>query len=136
VGGLFLRHNVFARAAARFGMRRAMPAQVREGYLRPYGTPRDRVAILRFVQDIPLSSADRAWTELLAAERATKLLANRPVFVGWGERDPVFRHAFLDEWRRRFPDAMCRVYPRGGHYVLEDQPELISEITAFLGTAA
>ncbi|QFZ18402.1 alpha/beta fold hydrolase [Saccharothrix syringae] len=130
---LFLRHNAFARATARIGAKRRLDPAVRRAYLEPYRTPRDRLAILRFVQDVPLSPADPAWPELLAADRATRLLADRPVFIGWGGRDPVFRREFLDEWLRRFPGAVCRVYPGAGHYVLEDETEaLVGEIRAFL----
>lgn len=46
---LFLRHNVFARGTARFGVRKRMDREVRDGYLSPYQTPDDRLAILRFV---------------------------------------------------------------------------------------
>jgi cis-3-alkyl-4-acyloxetan-2-one decarboxylase len=85
------------------------------------------------VQDIPLSPGDPAWSEVLAAERATWLLADRPVFLGWGERDPVFRRAFREEWLRRFPHAVSRTYADAGHYVLEDKAaELVDEIRAFL----
>ncbi|AXI80687.1 alpha/beta fold hydrolase [Peterkaempfera bronchialis] len=130
---LVLRRNAMARGAARYGVTHRMAPQVRAGYLAPYGTPEDRLAILRFIQDIPVSPADRAWDELLAADRATALLADRPVLIGWGARDPVFRRAFLDEWRRRFPDADCRIHSRSGHYIMEDQRDaMVAEIRAFL----
>jgi cis-3-alkyl-4-acyloxetan-2-one decarboxylase len=130
---LVLRHNAFARGAARFGVARRMSPEAREAYLAPYDAPASRLAILRFVQDIPLSPADPAWAELLAAERAAALLADRPVFIGWGTRDPVFRRPFFEKWRSLFPDAECRVYPDAGHYVLEDKSdELVGEIRAFL----
>ncbi|MFB9907590.1 alpha/beta fold hydrolase [Allokutzneria oryzae] len=133
---LFLRHNVFARGAALLGVTRGMPPEVREAYLHPYRTRQDRLAILRFVQDIPLRPGDRAWPQLLEAECGAALLADRPAFIGWGGRDPVFRSAFLDEWRRRFPRAVFRLYPEAGHYVLEDRAaELVREIREFLSVS-
>ncbi|MFJ6213263.1 alpha/beta fold hydrolase [Streptomyces sp. NPDC092296] len=130
---LVLHRNAFARGAARFGVTRRMDRRTREAYLAPYAVPEDRLAILRFVQDIPLSPADPAWAGLRAAERATELLADRPVFIGWGGRDPVFRRAFLAEWRRRFPHAAGRLYRNAGHYVLEDRADdLVAQIRAFL----
>ncbi|GAA4033417.1 alpha/beta fold hydrolase [Allokutzneria multivorans] len=133
---LFLRHNLFARGAALLGVTGGMSREVRAGYLHPYGSARERLAVLRFVQDIPLRPGDRAWLELLAAECGAALLADRPAFIGWGGRDPVFRSAFLDEWRRRFPRAVFRVYPKAGHYVLEDRaPELLKDIRDFLSVS-
>jgi haloalkane dehalogenase len=130
---LFLRHNVFARGAAHMGVSTRMPEPVRDGYLYPYSTPQDRLAILRFVQDIPLHPGDPAWLELLAAECGAAKLVDTPAFVGWGGRDPVFRKEFLDQWRTRFPRATFRVYPDAGHYVLEDKgEELVREIRSFL----
>jgi len=130
---LVLRHNLFARAAMRLGVTRRLPREVRQAYLTPYATPEDRLAILRFVQDIPLSAEDPAWLELLAAERGVELFADRPTLVGWGTRDPVFRDAFLTEWRRRLPDAKYLIYDQAGHYPLEDETEeVIAGIRTFL----
>lgn len=132
---LVLRHNAFARGAARFGTVRKMPPAVRAGYLAPYGERGSRLGILRFVQDIPRRDGDPAMAELLAAERAVAAHGDRPVFIGWGMRDPVLRPALLDEWRRRFPHAMVRAYRDAGHYVLEDAgDELVGEIRTFLST--
>lgn len=130
---LIVRHNAFAKGAVRYGVTHRISREVKNAYLAPYSTPAGRLAILRFVQDIPVSPADRAWPELQAADNATSALADRPIFIGWGTRDPVFRRAFLDEWRRRFPGAVCQVYQHAGHYALEDEPgDLVARIRAFL----
>ena len=42
------------------------------------------------------------------------------MLICWGERDFVFDHHFLAEWRRRFPEAEVHRFPDAGHYVLED----------------
>ncbi|SDP98140.1 alpha/beta fold hydrolase [Lentzea jiangxiensis] len=128
---LFLRHNVFARVSARVGVRRRMAVGLRRTFL----APDNRLAALRFVQSIPQSPEDPAWRDVLAAEHATTLLADRPLFVGWGGRDPVFRKASYDDWLRRYPHAVARYHDDAGHYVLEDKTEeLTGDIRTFLST--
>ena len=50
------------------------------------------------------------------------------MMIGWGERDFVFDHDFLAEWRRRFPEAEVHTFPDAGHYVLEDAGEEIARL--------
>lgn len=132
---LFLRHNAFARGATRvpLGVQRRMPPEVRAAYLAPYDTPPHRLAIQRFVQDIPLGPHDRAWPLLVDMAKALPAFAHVPAFVGWGLRDPVLDPAFLREWRRLLPQAEVHTYRDAGHYVLEDAHEhLVPAIATFL----
>lgn len=130
---LILRHNAFARGAARFGVVRAMPPAVRAAYLAPYDTPAHRLATLRFVQDIPLGPGDRSWPIVEATGRALAQFADRPALLGWGLRDFVFDRAFLDAFRQRLPRAEVHAYADAGHYVLEDaQARLVPAIADFL----
>jgi haloalkane dehalogenase len=48
------------------------------------------------------------------------------MLICWGERDFVFDRDYLDEWRRRFPDAEVHSFPDAGHYVLEDESDKIA----------
>lgn len=135
LGAWFFRRNLFARAATwrPLGVRRRMPAAVRAAFLSPYGRPGDRLAIQRFVQDIPLRPGDPAWPLLHSTGEALHLFADRPALIAWGLRDPVFDPVILAEWRRRFPAARAIVYPWAGHYVLEDaHRHLVPAIRAFL----
>ncbi|TXK34233.1 alpha/beta fold hydrolase [Nonomuraea sp. C10] len=132
---LFLRHNLFARGATwrPLGVRRRMPADVRAAFLAPYDRPEHRVAVQRFVHDIPLRPGDRAWPLLEGTGRRLDRFAGLPAFVGWGLRDPVFDPAMLAEWRRRLPHARVEVCRRAGHYLLEDAHErFVPAIRAFL----
>jgi pimeloyl-ACP methyl ester carboxylesterase len=134
-GGWFFRRNLFARAATwrPFGVRRRMPAAVRAAFLAPYDRPGHRLAVRRFVEDIPLRPGDPAWPTLTTAGDALHRFAGRPALIAWGLRDPVFDPGILTEWRRRLPDARTIVYPRAGHYVLEDAHEhLVPALRAFL----
>ncbi|GAA5081322.1 haloalkane dehalogenase [Thermocatellispora tengchongensis] len=135
LGDWLFRRNAFARGATwrPLGVRRRMPAAVRAAFLAPYDRPEHRLAIQRFVHDIPLRPDDPAWPVLRATGKALERFAGRPAFIGWGLRDPVFDPAMLAEWRRRLPGARTVVYPRAGHYVLEDAHEhLVPALRAFL----
>lgn len=130
---LILKHNAFARGAARWGVVRKLDPAVRDAFLAPYDTPEHRLATVRFVQDIPLGSGDRAWPVVEATGNALGQFADRPMLLGWGLKDFVFDSVFLAEWRRRFPDAEVHAYGDAGHYVLEDAHErLVPAVRAFL----
>jgi len=134
---LLQRLNALARGATRLAVKHAMPREVRAAYLAPYGTAADRLAILRFVQDIAVSPTDRGFE--LAREIGAKLpqFATRPALVGWGMADPVFDARFLGEFRRALPAAEVHEYAGCGHYVLEDaRDQLIPDITRFLARTA
>jgi haloalkane dehalogenase len=125
--------NGFARAATFMAARRRLSRTIRAGFLAPYDTWRNRASVAHFVQDIPLSEKDPSWTVLRAMEAGLEKLRDKPMLLAWGGRDFCFGDAFLEEWKRHFPDARVRYYVKAGHYVLEDAGEtLIPEIRAFL----
>lgn len=130
--------NAFAIGASLIGTpRRKMAKDVKAGYLAPYARPGDRLATLRFVQDIPLSAADEAWAPLMEIEAKLPTLADKPMLICWGEKDFVFDHHFLQEWQRLFPAAEVHAYPTAGHYILEDAGDLVVPLVrAFLGRTA
>jgi len=126
--------NLFCRGAVRHCTTKPLPADVAAGYLLPYGSWRDRLAVHRFVQDIPLKPTDEAWPVLAEVEAGLERLRPVPTLIQWGDRDFVFDAAILAEWQRRWPEAAVRRYPAGGHYLLEDEgPAVLAEVAAFLG---
>jgi len=126
--------NLFCRGAARVGCQRSpMPADIRAGYLAPYDSWDHRIAVHRFVQDIPLRPGDRTFELVTSIQDALRQFADRPVLIGWGLKDFVFDRHFLTEWERRFPSAEIHRFPEAGHYVLEDESAaLIPLIRDFL----
>jgi haloalkane dehalogenase len=123
--------NLFPRAAVRLGVVRPLPPAERRAYLLPSSRRRDRRAVVEFVRAIPRNGDEDAW-RLLEPDGATDL-AELPLFVGWGMRDPVFTPRILDEWIRRCPQARIRRYQHAGHYVMEDAAdELGRDIREFL----
>lgn len=130
---LVLHANAFARGAARFGVARRLPRAVRRAYLAPYATPAQRLAILRFVEDIPVRPGERDHALVAATGQRLERLAGKPTLIGWGLRDFVFDRDYLQEWRRRLPHAEVHACADAGHYVLEDAgARLVPAIAAFL----
>ncbi|MFP7725794.1 alpha/beta fold hydrolase [Lysobacter sp. D1-1-M9] len=134
LGALAIRgFNAFAAGAARVGTRRPMPQDVRAAYLAPYDSWANRIATLRFVQDIPLSPRDRAWSLVERAGQTLPEFADRPAFIGWGLRDFVFDRHFLEGFTTALPNAQVHAFEDAGHYVLEDKAEvLVPAIRGFL----
>ena len=134
--GAFLvqRFNAFSRGAARWCVtRRKMDPQVRQGLIAPYEPRENRIATLRFVQDIPLGPGDRAWALLTAVEAGLDRYADTPVLLCWGMKDFVFDHHFLDTFVAHWPHAEVLRLEDAGHYVLEDAPEdVVPRIRSFL----
>jgi haloalkane dehalogenase len=131
---LVRRFNAFSRGASWVCCTRARLAkEVRDAYCAPYDSWKNRIATLRFVQDIPLSPGDRGYD--LVNEVASKLglFTETPVLICWGDKDFVFDHAFLAEWQRHLPHAEVHRFPGCGHYVLEDaKTEILPLVNRFL----
>ncbi|MBM4377047.1 MAG: alpha/beta fold hydrolase [Deltaproteobacteria bacterium] len=134
LGALLVRgFNAFSVGATRLAVERALPADVRAGYTLPYDSWANRIATLRFVQDIPLVPGDPAWSVVEATEAKLGTLADKPLFLPWGLRDFVFDEAFLERFREHFPKAEVARYPDAGHYLLEDAGDAVTErIAEFL----
>ncbi len=126
--------NAFALVAARIGCKRnPLSADLRRAYCSPYGSWHDRVAVLRFVQDIPLGPEDRGYDLVTEVADGLNRFAHLPMTICWGEKDFVFDRHFLNEWRQRFPQAEVHAFADCGHYILEDaQDEVIPIIQQFL----
>lgn len=112
--------NGFARGALTMAVAHKMKPDVARGYLEPYDSWANRVALLRFVQDIPRTPKDRSWQTLVDIENKLEQLKNIPMLVLWGGQDFCFTRNFYHEWLKRFPHAEKHFFPNGGHYVLED----------------
>jgi haloalkane dehalogenase len=117
--------GLFSRGLVRFCAVRPLPAGVRAGYLAPYRSWMERIAVLRFVQDIPVRPGDRSYGLVRWVEEALPRFRAVPMLICWGERDFVFDPSFLAGWRERFPDAEVHSFAAAGHLVLEDAGERI-----------
>lgn len=112
--------NGFAGPAAWMSTVRPLAPDVKRGFLFPYDSWANRVAVHRFVQDIPMCANHATRPVLDAIEAKLPLLADREKMILWGGRDFCFNDHFLARWREIFPQAPVHRYADAGHYVLED----------------
>ena len=119
--------NLFARAALRMACvkRDHMTREVARGYLLPYDSFANRVAILRFVEDIPRNPSVASYAVVREIESRLERLRDRRTIIFWGGRDFCFNDAFLSSWIERFPQARVHRFADAGHYVVEDAHERI-----------
>lgn len=129
--------NAFARAAVIRAARTPLPAKVALGYTGPYDSWKNRIATLRFVEDIPLHPGVPSWPVMEELEAALPQLADRPMLICWGGADFCFDDSFLATWQEKFPDAEVHRFAEAGHYVLEDAgPQVLERVEAFLERTA
>ncbi len=126
--------NLFVRGTAWIGCTNCrLSRAVRIAYAAPYDSWAHRIAIHRFVQDIPLRPADRSYELISWVESRLPRLESIPMMIVWGMKDFVFDASILDEWVRRFPRAEVHRLPRAGHLLFEDEREATSRLLrAFL----
>jgi haloalkane dehalogenase len=117
--------NLFARGAIHMGPRKRLTAQVKRGLLAPYNCPQNRIATLRFVQEIPLGPGDAGFDIVDRVDRQLATLAEIPQLILWGRHDFVFDLDYYNEWCRRFPKAETHLFDDAGHYLFEDVPDRI-----------
>ncbi|MFC1744912.1 alpha/beta fold hydrolase [Candidatus Riflebacteria bacterium] len=127
--------NVFARSAVNWcsHLPGVMTDAIKRAYLAPYDSYENRIATLRFVQDIPFSPADASYKVVKAIQESLSLFKNSPMQIIWGMKDFCFDTSFLDTWKGYFPAASILELPDAGHYVIEDgKTQVIERIKSFL----
>lgn len=125
--------NLFSVSALYMATHKGLSEDVKKGLTAPYDSWRNRIAVFKFVQDIPLDEAHPSYDLVKYADQHLHRLAGIPMLFCWGEHDFVFDRSYLEEWKRRFPKAEFHTLPDAGHYALEDTPEdIILLITDFL----
>jgi cis-3-alkyl-4-acyloxetan-2-one decarboxylase len=125
--------NVFAKGALFLGSKTKLAPDVKKGLVEPYNSWKNRIATLKFVQDIPLTPNDQSYALVNHVEQNLKRLDQTSLLFLWGAKDFVFDLTFLNEFKSRFPRAVTHVFHDAGHYLFEDKPEESCQlIQAFL----
>lgn len=124
--------NLFSEGLVRWCVTRRLGAEERAAYLAPYRTWRDRVAVLRFIQDVPLGERDPSYALVKSVEEGLPRFASVPMLICWGMRDFVFDADFLRGWTERFPNAEVHRFPEAHHLVLEDEPSIPGLVKDFI----
>jgi haloalkane dehalogenase len=126
IGAVLVRGlNAFSSGAVRDCVMRPMSKETARGYLAPYDSWHHRLAVHRFIQDIPLREGDLAFALVAETERGLGKLSHVPMLICWGMHDFVFDVHFLNRWIELFPAAEVHRFAEAGHYVLEDAGEQI-----------
>jgi haloalkane dehalogenase len=116
-------------AVSRYGR---ISSKVYSSFLSPYNTWSNRVAIYRFIQDIPLSSSHPSYSILSEIEDFLPNLRSKPICFIWGMLDWCFSPEFLKRFLQFFPDASVYRLENAHHLLLEDAPdEVISSMEDF-----
>lgn len=119
--------NAFSGLAARVAFKKPVSKEIRKAYTGPYNSWDNRIATLRFVQDIPLGPDDGGYSIVQDTEIRLPAFAGKPCLLAWGEKDFVFDLHFLNKWKRIFPDATVLSYPDCGHYIFEDAGQSLTQ---------
>ena len=125
------RTRTFIRAGL-FLSRPVPPPEVRAGYYAPYSEAGRRDAIEDFVADIPLDPDDVSAETLDAIAAGLGALADIPVLLLWGPRDPVFSDLYLRDLIGRLPHADVHRYEGSSHFVPEDAPTFAADVATWV----
>lgn len=130
--------NLFARAALTMAVEKPLSPAARAGFIAPYNSWANRIAVHEFVQDIPLNVSHRSYATLHEVEQSLEKFREHPMQLIWGMKDWCFTpQSFLSEFRRRFPQASVLELPQAGHYVFEDAPDdVLNQARKFLAGMA
>ena len=129
------RLNLFARAALSMTLNRLpkLDKPVAAGLVAPYRDWNSRIAIARFVQDIPRRKSHPTWQLLTRIEQGVSIFSDRPTRLVWGMKDWCFRPECLSRMEQLFPQAKTRRLEDVGHYVTEEAAdEVIDELRSCL----
>lgn len=128
-GGFLIRNfNAFVNLLVPAGVRRGkLPREVMAAYRGPFSGRSSRKPTHVFPREI-LGSSDY----LAGVERGLKRLAELPVLIVWGDRDPAFREAERRRFERTFPEHRTIILRGAGHFIQEDASnEIVAEISSW-----
>ncbi|MAZ94547.1 MAG: alpha/beta hydrolase [Planctomycetaceae bacterium] len=130
------RLNLFARLALKMAThRKQLSKPARDGLLSPYDSYANRIAIARFIEQIPSSPGHPNWQLLCSLEKQLQGLSNIPTRIIWGMKDWCFTPHCLDRLMEIFPHADVTRLEDVGHYVMEENPDrVIQLVSEFLQT--
>jgi len=136
LGALLVRGlNGFAWPATFMAVHNRMRPEVAAGFVYPYNSWRNRVAVHRFVQDIPMEKTHPSRQTLAGIDASLAGLRDKPMLICWGGEDFCFNDHFYAQWQDRFPAAEHHYFPKAGHYVLEDAlDEIMPLLTSFFSS--
>lgn len=116
--------NLFPRAATTMATAKGLEPDVKTGLIAPYDSWSNRVAVLGFVKDIPISRKHCSHETFVKMMERLPVFKDKPVALIWGVKDWCFPpEVFLEEFLKYYPDAFVHKIEDAGHYLLEDSSE-------------
>ena len=120
--GLILRKNLFVDRMLRVGVKHKLAPEVMEQYRGPFPTVDSRAGTAEFVRQLTLSSN---WLAQLESG-VRRHLSHLPLLLTWGVEDLAYTPAFMDTFRRDFPQTRA-VRLDAKHFIQEDAPGEVSQ---------
>lgn len=119
--------NLFSSLAMTMAVEKkdSLSEKAKAGLLAPYNSWANRVAVDRFVKDIPASPKHRTWATLKDIEAKLPTLAERPVQLIWGMKDWCFRPECMTRFQTIWPHARSTEIANAGHFVVEEATEQV-----------
>lgn len=105
---------------AAFGDKKKLTKPIHRHYVAPFASRSDREAPYALAK--ALLGSDAYYASLW--ERREEL-AEKPMTIVWGEKDPAFGPQHLARWAEAFPKAKVVRVAEAGHFVAEECPEAI-----------
>lgn len=122
-----MRLNIFQRDTNR------LPEDIRLCYEYPFRESEKRIALIRFIEDLPCSPEDDSAMTMFEIESALWLLREKPVCIIWAKKDWLYTMKCLKRWQQYFPEAETHIIDHAGHCITEDaESELSFLIPDFL----
>lgn len=118
--------NLFAWPATFMTTEKPLPKAIKQGYLLPYNSWENRIAVSRFVQDIPMEKEHKTYKTLREIEAKLPLLKQKKLIL-WGGKDFCFNQHFFEKWISIYPDADAQWFANAGHYILEDAKDEVTQ---------
>jgi acyl-CoA synthetase (AMP-forming)/AMP-acid ligase II/pimeloyl-ACP methyl ester carboxylesterase len=123
VGKFLTRHTAsFIKTMIKWGAAKKLTPDVSDMYLFPYTTRPRRDAIWDFVADIPFDSDHPTYNVMMELASGLPKIAEKPVKIIWGLKDPCFHREMLSKVAAHFPKGEILEIPDASHLVLDDAP--------------
>ena len=103
--------------------KKKLTPEVCSALLAPYDSWHHRLAVYRFVQDIPLSPQHPSYQTLQKIEETLPIFRERRVCLIWGMLDWCFSPEYIRRFLQFFPEADVHRLENAHHLLLEDAPE-------------
>ncbi len=110
----------------------SMSPSIEAGYLKPYHSVLDRIAISHGLSDIPIFPDHPSLEKYDELEDKAFVLCNKKMKFFWSDLDFFHTMFSLKRWAKILPNALLKRYERGNYFLLEDSLEARTDIRTFL----